>query len=149
MEQTLNALSGLLLKALPTFFLLAVLHFYFKRMFFQPMDKVLRERDEAIQGLRQIAQEGLARTAQLTAEFEAGLSAARSDLYREQDDMRRKWAQERAALSQESRRRSQAVVKDAKLQLAGEVSEAKRILTAESDRLASEITESILHRRRH
>ena len=149
MEETLNALSGLLLRALPTFFLLVVLHFYFKKMFFQPMDKVLRERDEAIQGLRKVAQDGEARAAQLMAEFETGLAAARSELYREQDAARRTWQHERAVSVQESRARAQATVESAKVQLRGEAEEAKKTLASESDRLAARIADAILDGRRN
>jgi len=149
MEETLNALSGLLLKALPTFFLLVVLHFYFKKMFFQPMDKVLRDRDEAIQGLRKVAQDEEARTAQLMAEFESGLTAARGEIYREQDAARRTWQKEKAAAVQESRAHARATVESAKAQLRGEAVEAKEKLASESDRLAVRIAGAILKGRRN
>jgi len=147
MEETLNALSGLLLKALPTFILVVLLHFYMKRTFFKPMDRVLREREEAVQGVRKLAEDSQARAEQLAAEFETGLRAARGEIYREQEEMRKKLAGERAAAVQESRARAQAMVKEARAQLAGEVADAKRSLAAETDRLADQIAVAVLRGR--
>jgi F-type H+-transporting ATPase subunit b len=47
MEATLHALSGILLRAVPTFLIVIFLHFYLKYMFFKPLDKVLQARYEA------------------------------------------------------------------------------------------------------
>jgi len=148
MEETLNALSGLLLKALPTFLLVVLLHFYMKRMFYRPMDKVLRERDEAVEGVRKLAEESRSRSEQLAAEFEAGLSAARGEIYSEQEELRNKLAEERAAAVHESRTKAQALVQEARTQLAGEVADAKRVLAVETGRLADQIAVAVLRERR-
>jgi F-type H+-transporting ATPase subunit b len=47
MDAILNALGGLLLKALPTFFLVLLLHFYLKLVFYRPLEKVLSARHQA------------------------------------------------------------------------------------------------------
>jgi F-type H+-transporting ATPase subunit b len=133
MEETLHALGGLLLKALPTFILVVVLHFYLKRVFFRPMDKVLHARHEATEGARRLAEAS-----------EAGIRAARSDMYKEQEENRRKWRQEQAGAVKEARGKTGQMVKEAKAQLAVEVADAKEALAAESDRLAGKIAESIL-----
>jgi F-type H+-transporting ATPase subunit b len=44
MEEILSQLGQLLLRAVPTFVLVVVLHFYLKYMFFKPLHKVLHER---------------------------------------------------------------------------------------------------------
>jgi F-type H+-transporting ATPase subunit b len=144
MEETLHALGGLLLKALPTFILVVVLHFYMKRVFFRPMDKVLQARHEATEGARKLAQTSLDRASEKTAEYEAGIRAARSDMYKEQEENRRKWRQEQAGAVKEARGKTGQMVKEAKAQLAVEVADAKEALAAESDRLAGQIAESIL-----
>src|SRR5450759_4247310 len=46
MDQTLHALGVLFLKALPTFILVLLLHFYLKRMFFAPLQRALKRREE-------------------------------------------------------------------------------------------------------
>ena len=50
MEETLRALGGILLKAVPTFILVILLHFYLKFIFFKPLQRVLRLRYEATEG---------------------------------------------------------------------------------------------------
>lgn len=144
MEETLHALGGLLLKALPTFLLVVVIHFYLKSVFYKPLDKVLQARGEATEGARKRADGSRARAAQLSAEYKAAMSSARSELYREQDEMRRRRGQEQASAIMEARSRAQMMVKEARAQLAVDVAEAKKTLAGETDRLAGEIADSIL-----
>jgi len=44
MDETLRALGGILLRAIPTFVLVVLLHFYLKFVFFKPLQRVLRQR---------------------------------------------------------------------------------------------------------
>src|SRR5271169_6760095 len=81
MGDTLHALGQILLNAVPTVLLLLLLYFYLKYMFFKPMEKVLRERYEATEGSRKMAQEALERAAARTAEYEVALRAARTEVY--------------------------------------------------------------------
>jgi F-type H+-transporting ATPase subunit b len=144
MQETLHALGGLLLKALPTFLLVILLHFYLKRVFFRPLDKVLREREEATEGARKTAEASLAAASQKAAEYEQAIRAARGEIYREQEETRRKWRQEQASTLEEARLETGDMIRQAKNKLAAEAAEARRTLAAESDRLAGEIVESIL-----
>jgi hypothetical protein len=50
MDATLHALGEILLKALPTFFLVTLLFVYLKIMFFRPLEKVLKARYDAESG---------------------------------------------------------------------------------------------------
>src|SRR5271168_164107 len=118
MEATLHALSGILLKAIPTFLLVIVLHFYLKYMFFKPLEKVLRARYEATEGAQKRAAESLQRAADRTAEYEAALRAAQAE----------------------------AAVRQAREQLAAEILQAKAGLAAQSDTLANQIADTILSR---
>jgi F-type H+-transporting ATPase subunit b len=144
MQETLHALGGLLLKALPTFLLVILLHFYLKRVFFRPLDKVLREREEATEGARKTAEASLAAASKKAAEYEQAIRAARGEIYREQEETRRKWRQEQASTLEEARLETGDMIRQAKSQLATEAAEARQALAAESDRLAGEIVESIL-----
>jgi F-type H+-transporting ATPase subunit b len=144
MDQVLHSFAGLLLKALPTFILVVVLHFYLKRVFFKPLDKVLQDRDEATEGTRRRAEQSRERAASLAADYEAALSAVRRDIYQEQDETRRRSNQERASAIEESRARAAGMVRQAKAELAEQAASAKVTLAGESDRLAGEIAECIL-----
>src|SRR5258708_31006400 len=89
MEETLRALGEILLKAVPTFVLVFVLYLYLARMFFRPLEEVLKRRYEATEGARKLADESLAKAAAKTAEYEAASRAARGEVYNELGQLRR------------------------------------------------------------
>ncbi len=148
MDAILTALGGLLLRALPTFLLLLALHFYMKRMFFRPLDKVLEARRQATEGSRNAAQASLDAASQKSAEYEGAIRAARGELYKEQEETRREWREERTAALDQSRRSASETVKQARARIAEEAAQAKQSLAGESERLAGEIAGAILPGRR-
>lgn len=147
MAETLNALGGLLVKALPTFFLLILLHFYLKLVFFRPLEKVLRKRFELTEGARRSAEASLETAARKTAEYEAALREARSQMYSEQEEARRRWREEQAAAIQDAKGKAGALVTQARAELAEDAARARESLQAESEALAERITAAILERR--
>lgn len=144
MDATIKALGQLLVQALPTFFIVLLLHFYLKRMFFMPLARVLAERDEATVGAKSKAAEALERASAKAAAYEEQLRAARNEIYREQDEQRKIWRDEQAAHIAASRRSAEAAVAEAKAQLAAQADEAKRSLAGSTQTLANEITQAIL-----
>lgn len=144
MDDTLRALGGILLKAVPTFLLVVLLHFYLKKIFFQPMEKILHQRFEATEGARKLADQSLARAAARTAEYEAAIRTARSEVYQAQDQLNKQLQESEAAQLAAARQSAEAGVRTAKAQLAGDAEEAKAILAGDSEVLAGEIAESIL-----
>src|SRR5919107_6148748 len=96
MEATLNALGQILLQAIPTFVLVLLLHQYLKAVFFKPLTRVLAERSEATEGARKKAAESLERAAAKAAAYEESLRAARNEIYKEQEEVRRRWLEEQA-----------------------------------------------------
>jgi F-type H+-transporting ATPase subunit b len=147
MDEVLRSLGGLLLKAIPTFLIVVALHFYLKRMFFGPMAKVIEERYNATEGARKAAEESLARAAEKTAEYEASLRAARSEVYREQEEVRKKLREEQANAVAEARRSAETAVQEASRQLAAELVTAKESLALQTGSLADRIADSVLHGR--
>ncbi len=146
MEETLHALSGILLRAIPTFLLLFALHFYLKYMFFKPLDRVLHTRYEATEGAKLRAAESLEKAAAKTAEYEAALRAARAEVYQSQEQLHRRLQAEQAAETKAARERAEAAVREAKAQLAAEIAQAKKDLAGDSDALADQIADVILKR---
>ena len=144
MDDTLRALGGILLKAVPTFLLVVLLHFYLKKIFFQPMEKVLRKRFDVTEGARKLADQSLARASARTAEYEAAIRAARSEVYQAQDKLNKQLQESHAAQIAAARQVAEAGVREAKAQLARDVEEAKLNLGRDSETLANEIAESIL-----
>jgi F-type H+-transporting ATPase subunit b len=147
MEQTLEALVGILQKAVPTILLLILLHFYLKTMLFGPLAKVLKARDALTKGARQTAEESLASAEQKTADYEAKLREARGEVYREQEEMRRQWLVEQSQQIDATRERHAAAVRTAKDQLTREAADARKSLADTSGTLADQIASSILNRR--
>jgi len=144
MEDTLRALGEILLKAVPTFLLVVFLHFYLKKMFFQPMERVLRERFEATEGARKLAEQALARASARTAEYEAAIRAAKSEIYQAQEAFYRQLQDSQSAQIAAARQAAEEGVRVARAQLAADAEAAKKSLAEDSDALASEIADTIL-----
>ena len=147
MDATINALGQLLLRALPTFFLVLILHFFLKAMFFQPLARTLAQRREATEGAREAARASLDRAEKAAAEYEHKIRGARNEIYKEQEEVRRRWRDDQAEQVRAARERAEAMVKDAKSKLGAEAAEAKRALAGESAALAAQITSNILRGR--
>ena len=147
MEETLRALGGILLRAVPTFILVILLHFYLKFIFFKPLQRLLRERYEVTEGARKMAEASLAKASEKAAEYEAALRAARGETYKELEQLRRNLQDDRAASVKEARARAEAAIAQAKATLSAEVEGLKKSLEAESDALADRIATKILRGR--
>ncbi|MBV9746217.1 MAG: ATP synthase F0 subunit B [Acidobacteriia bacterium] len=147
MEATLQALGQILLRAIPTFFLLILLHFYLKHIFFRPLRKILHQRYEATEGARQIAQQSLERAAAKTAEYETALRKARGEVYEAHDRFRKELQEQHESELRAARKEAEAAVNHAKADLAKDVEAAKDSLSRESELLANQIVESILRER--
>src|SRR3954447_25225793 len=146
MDVILNQLGELLLKAAPTFILVVLLQFYLKRVFFRPLESVLQKRYEATEGARKAAEESLARAAAKAGEYEAAMRAARSEVYKAQEQIYKQLQDQEAAQIAEARQRTDAATKVAKAEIATDVEAAKASLGRESEVLANQIAESILRR---
>ncbi|MBI2688121.1 MAG: hypothetical protein HYX27_17595 [Acidobacteria bacterium] len=146
MEATLHALGEIVLRGLPTFFLLILLHFYLKRMFFAPLDKVLAERYEATTGARKQAECALARAEAKAKEYEDAIRNARTEVYKDNESLRKRWRDEQGVMLADARQRADSAVAIAKAELANEVRTAWESLQAESERIADGIAAAVLRR---
>ena len=146
MDAMLHALGGILLRAVPTFLLVVLLHFYLKSMFFKPLAKVLQARYEATEGARKLAEQSLEQAAAKTAKYEAALQAAKAELYRGQESHHKALQEREAAALATARQAAEGTVKQARELLAADVEAAKKSLAADSDALANQIADSILRR---
>jgi F-type H+-transporting ATPase subunit b len=147
MEQTLEALGGILLKAIPTAVIFILLYFYFRAMLFGPLDKVLKQRQELTEGARKAAESSLASAERKAQEYEAKLRDARSLVYKDQEETRRLWLEEQATLIAKARADSENSVKDARFGIASEAASARQSLLATSEELAERIAIAVVGRR--
>lgn len=144
MDKTLSALGDILLKALPTFFLVIFLYFYLRKIFFQPLGRILDARREATEGARRRAEEMFQKAEQKAAEYETALHAARREIYREQEAERQKALDSYAARVREARGQAENQLRQAREQIARDVTAAKGSLDAQSDALAEQIVRVVL-----
>lgn len=147
MEATLQALGQILLRAVPTFFLVILLHFYLKNVFFKPFQKVLRQRYEASEGARKLAEQSLERAAAKAAEYEAALRKAKGEVYEAHDKMHKQLQEQQESELRAARKQADAAVAQARAELAQDMEAAKDSLARDSELLATRIAESILRRR--
>jgi F-type H+-transporting ATPase subunit b len=147
MEQIVQALAGILLKAIPTICLLLFLYFYLKAMLFSPLTKVLKQRDELTAGTRHAADKSLRDAERKVQEYEAKIRDARAEIYREQEVTRGQWLADQAAQITAARERTGAASMKAREQLAAEVAAARQSLVESSGTLADEIATAVLARR--
>lgn len=146
MEATLHALGGIVLKGLPTFFLFLLLHFFMKKMFFEPMRQVLDARYEATTGAKKAADKALATATAKAVEYEDAIRGARTEVYKANEAMRKHWRDEQAAALASARESADQHVKKAQTELQAEVATAKANLGAEIDQLANQISAAVLQR---
>ena len=90
MQEKLQALGGILLKAIPTVIFLIILHFYLKAVLFGPLDRILHKRRELTEGARKTAEDSLAAATRKADEYEAKLREARAAGYKKQEEIRNK-----------------------------------------------------------
>ncbi len=146
MDVILQQLGDLMLKAVPTFLLVILVHFYLKGVFFRPLQKVLGRRYEATEGARQRAEASLQRAAAKTAEYDAAMRAARGEVYLAQERLHKQLQERLAAQVAEAQKRAEAGIESAKVELARETESVKKTIARDSERLAAEIADSILRR---
>ena len=146
MAEILHQLSQLLLRAVPTFLLVIVLHFYLKFMFFKPLGNVLKQRYEMTEGARKLAEESLARASEKTAQYEAAMRAARASVYQAQEQIHKELQDREAAQLAQARKKGEALIQEARAALAQDVESAKATLGRDAEALANQIAEAVLRR---
>jgi F-type H+-transporting ATPase subunit b len=147
MEQTLQALGGILLKSTVTIVLLILLHFYLKAVLFQPLDRVIKERRKLTEGARELAEASLAAATRKAEEYEAKLRDARAVVYKQQEEIRKQWLQEQAKQVAAARETSESAVKTAREALALDSAAARKSLQESSTMVADQIVATVLGRR--
>ena len=147
MEQTLQALSGILQKSIPTIVLLLFLWFFLKTMLFGPLAKMRGQRDGLTNGARKTARHSLEEADRKTQEFENKLRDARNEVYREQEDIRKKWLSDQVGQVASAREMASQSIQKNKAEIAADVAAARTTLGEQASALADQITSAVLQRR--
>lgn len=144
MERVAQDLGRLLLGAVPTFVLVLLLYIFLKKVFFNPLEKILHRRHEVTEGAIKAARETTAVADRKTAEYQQALKEARADLYRAQERERQQVLEETAEQVRRARAQAEERVRVAREELSAEVEAAKALLARESGTLAESITQAVL-----
>ncbi len=144
MEQTLQALTGILLKAIPTVIILVLLHNFLKLVLFGPVEKMLKERDSLTHGARKAAERSLANAERKTAEYEAQFRDAKSVVYKEQEETRKTWLTDQAGQMVSAKADADAKLATARKEIVADAAAAKAELAQSAQSLADQITTSLL-----
>ena len=144
MEQTIQALIGILLKAIPTIIILVILHQFLKAVLFGPAEKMLKERDALTHGARKAAEVSLSNAERKTQEYEAQFRDAKSVVYKEQEETRRVWLTDQTEQMARAKADADAQLVVAKKEIAADVIAARATLEQSSQTLADQIATSLL-----
>jgi F-type H+-transporting ATPase subunit b len=117
------------------------------RLLLRPILRVINEREQAIRSARDLAERSANQARAAAAEFDQKTTAARGEIYKQMDEMRRSALAERSEIMARTRADADAQVAAASERLKAETEEAKRRLEADADALGGAVAERILGRK--
>jgi len=144
MSDLVHQLGELFLRAVPVAIVVLLFYFLMRSLFFQPLLKVMAERDARTLGAQKAAETAQAAAAAKEREYQDALRQARAKVYAEQEADRKKLMDERAATLKDARGKADAEVNAAKQRVMAEFAGAKKEIEASSAQLAAEIARRIL-----
>lgn len=147
MDATLQDLAALAVKAIPTVIFFIFLTHFLKRVYFAPVAKILEERRQQTDGMRELAQRAHEAANKRSSEFETAIQLVRSQILQENEVRRRLWAEEQGKLVDAARTAAEQEVVAAKVDIARELEGAKVDVAGTVDQLSSRIVDSIMKRR--
>jgi F-type H+-transporting ATPase subunit b len=116
------------------------------RVLFQPLLRVMRERETAIKSAMEAAESAAAKAQAASAEFDANVTAARADLYKQMDERRRAAEGYRKELVAQTKADVNAQLESAKAELDAQAAQARAGLDAEAEQLGRDIASKVLGR---
>ena len=144
MPDLVHQLGELFLGAVPVALIVLAFYLLMRSLFFQPLLKVMAERDARTLGAQKSAEAAQAAAAEKIRQYQEALKQARAKVYTEQEAARRKLMEERAAFLKEARAKAAAEVNAAKQGSEKEFAAAKKDLEATAVQLSVEIARRVL-----
>src|ERR1700685_3335710 len=139
MDQTLRQLGELLLGAVPTVILLALLYVLYTTIVHRPLRRVLDERRSKTEGAVEKSRADIAAAEARTSEYEQRLREARARGVHAPEARRKGALDARTAALNQARAKAQAQVQAAKADIQKDRDAAQGGLQAEAQMLATEI----------
>ena len=115
-------------------------------LIFQPILKVIEARTKAVSDARDLAQSAADRATAANTEYTQRLNAARSEVYRQMDENRRRAMDQRAALLGETRATVEQELAAATARVNQQAADARATLDREAENMAGAIVTRVLGR---
>jgi F-type H+-transporting ATPase subunit b len=135
------------LSVLWVIFFVLLLTILLDRLLFRPLQRVMHQREESTRSARELAERSAAEARTAAAEFDQKTTAARADIYKQMDEMRRSALGERAEILARTRAEADAEVAAASDRLKAETENARRRLETDADALGGIVADRILGRK--
>lgn len=142
--EILNQLGDLFLAAVPTVIIVFLFYFFLRWSFFKPIMRVLEERHRRAEGARQEAEASRAAVQEKLRTYNDSLKKARTEMFVEQEGVRRRVLDQRQAKVSSARVAAQKALQEAKQVIAEEVKVARAELQQSTGDMASELADAIL-----
>ena len=127
--------------------LVLALTFVVQRFLFGPLLHVMHERESATAKAQALAAEAGRRAQAATADYDAQMSAARNEVYRQMETVRRGALDRSAAFVAQARQDAEATRADALRSLDASVAAARTTLATDAEALSHAIVDRVLERR--
>ena len=144
MDETLRQLGELLLGAVPTVIMVALLYALYTGIVHKPLARVLTERRGKTEGAVERSKADIAAADARTAEYEQKLREARAAVFRAQEAKRQAAVQARTNAVNEARNKAQTQIQAAKADIERDRAAAEKSLQAEAATLAQEVVRRVL-----
>ena len=144
MDETVRQLGELLLRSIPTVIFLLTVYAGYRALVHKPLVRVLAERHAQTAGAVEKARADVANAEAKTAEYEQRLRESKLALFKAQEARRQKALQARTEVLNEARALASAKVAEARAAMDRDVETAKVGLAGESERLATEVIQTVL-----
>ena len=120
--------------------------FLLNTLVFKPILHVIDRRATAVRDARELAESAATKATSAAAEYDQKLNAARAEVYRQMDDMRRGALEKRAALLASTRGIVEKELADATRRVQQESTDARAALDRDASSLAGAIVSRVLGR---
>jgi F-type H+-transporting ATPase subunit b len=134
----------LFFQVVPIVLILLVFYGILKVLFFQPLLKVIAEREARTLGAQKEAEAAQRAAEEKIKQYHDALKQARSEVYVEQEAARKKVLDERAVQLKEARAKAAAFVEAGRKKMAGELDTARREVEGTINALAAVVARRVL-----
>jgi len=127
------------------FLIVWILVFVLSRIFFRPLRKLMQERENKVQGNKEVFQKAMEAFEQTASEIEKRIKSANARSLEIKEELEREALKERERILAEINAEYRAEVEKAKEKLEEQTERLKKELGSEAGRLAERIERKLLH----